>query len=86
MNGYVREERWVPITEMGDRWAPRSREEAEKAMRETPVGGKWLTGEEWDGIERIDREVRYVTEWTEEPATDPRLADHTPRAEQGGES
>lgn len=42
-------------------------------MRDYPVGGEFSTGDEWDGIARIVREVRYVTEWKEEPATDPRL-------------
>lgn len=73
MKGYTREERFVPITEMGDRWTGRSLEAAEQAMRDYPVGGKWLSGEEWDGIVRIVREVRYVTEWAVEPATDVRL-------------
>ena len=72
-NGYTREERYIPVTQLGDRWAPRSLEEAEEDMRAFPVGGKWLTGEEWDGIERIEREVRYVTEWKPEPATGQRL-------------
>lgn len=70
---YIREERYIPVTQTGHRWAPRSREEAEEAMRDVPIGGRWLSGEEWDGIERIEREVRYVTEWRPEPATDPRL-------------
>ena len=57
------EHQWIPVTESGDRWAPRSKEEAERALIEVPVGGLWLTGEPWDGVARIEHQVRYVTEW-----------------------
>lgn len=74
-DGYIREERYIPVTPLGDRWAPRSLKDAEEAMLKYPVGGRWASGDEWDGVERIEREVRYVTEWRSEPATDPRLRD-----------
>lgn len=60
----IREDRWIPVSESGDRWAPRSLEAAQEAMAEYPAGGTYTTGEPWDGIVRIEHEVRYVTEWT----------------------
>lgn len=61
----TREERWIPIAESGERWAPRSKERAEDAMRAYPVGGAWYPGEPWDGIAGIVREERWVSEWEE---------------------
>lgn len=63
MSEPLREERWVPVTQDGDRWAGRSKEEAEAAMRDFPAGGRYLDGSDWDGITHIEHEVRYVTEW-----------------------
>ena len=59
----IREERWVPVTESGDRWAPRSKESAQAALRDYPVGGAFSDGAVWDGVERIVYEVRYVSPW-----------------------
>lgn len=57
------EERWVPITESGERWTPRDKAKAEDCLRTYPAGGAYLNGEPWDGVTHIVREVRYVTEW-----------------------
>ncbi|WP_037178333.1 hypothetical protein [Rhodococcus sp. UNC363MFTsu5.1] len=58
------EERWVPVTESGERWAPRSRDRAEEAMRDWPVGGVFeQSGEPYDGIVRVVHERRVTTDW-----------------------
>jgi hypothetical protein len=67
---YVAEERWVPIAQSGERWAGRSREAAEEAMNNYPVGGRFASGDPWDGITHIVREVRFVTEWIETAPND----------------
>ena len=59
------EERFVPVAESGERWAPRSREAAECAMRGWPSGGTWEGSDDpYDGITHIAREVRIGTTWT----------------------
>lgn len=58
-----REDRWVPVTESGARWAGRTKEAAEACMADYPVGGGYTTGDRWDGITHIEHEARYVTEW-----------------------
>lgn len=60
---YVREERWVPVSESGKRWEGRTRNEALEAMSNYPAGGSFLDGEPWDGITHIEREVRFVSQW-----------------------
>ena len=65
----IREERWVPVTESGDRWAGRSRESALRDLADWPAGGRYLDGDPYDGVTHIECEVRYVTEWcVTEPA------------------
>ena len=59
----IREERWVPVSESGDRWVGRSKESAERDMAMWPAGGGYADGEPWDGITHIEHEIRYVTEW-----------------------
>lgn len=67
MGRLVREERWVPVHECGERWAGRSKESAERAMLAYPVGYCYSDGAFAGGITHIEREVRYVTEWRVSP-------------------
>jgi hypothetical protein len=62
----IREERWTPIDESGQRWTPRSKEAAMDCMESWPAGGVYSNGEPWHGVVRVVKEIRYVTEWTEE--------------------
>lgn len=58
------EERWVPVAESGERWEPRSREQAAMASTGWPAGGCYEgTDDPYDGIVRVDHEVRWTTEW-----------------------
>ena len=63
----IREERWVPVTESGERWKGRTREAALRDLADWPAGGCYLDGEPYDGVSHIEREVRYVTEWRVTP-------------------
>lgn len=63
----IREERWVPVTESGERWVGRDKEAAFRCLETHPVGGRYLDGAPWDGVTHIEREVRYVTEWRINP-------------------
>ena len=58
------EERFVPVTESGERWAPRDAESAADALHSYPHGGTYLDGTPYDGVTHVLRETRYVTEWT----------------------
>lgn len=57
------DDQFIPVTQAGERWGARSRKQAVEAMHDWPVGGRWNTGKEWDGIERIDHETRVASEW-----------------------
>jgi hypothetical protein len=59
----IREERWVPVAESGERWAPRDKDSAFRCMETHPAGGHYVDGAPWDGVTRIEHEIRYVTEW-----------------------
>lgn len=63
VEGLAVEERWVPIDENGERWAPRDREAAEIDMDHCPVGGTYGDGAPMPGIVRVVKEVRRVTPW-----------------------
>ncbi len=69
-----REVQSVPITELGDRWAPRTRAEAEAVAAEFPPVDCDSDDDCCAGIARISDEVRYVTEWEELPRAQDRLS------------
>ena len=49
----------MPITESGDRWRPRSKEQAREDMKWNPPGSTYSDGEPMDGITHcLKRKVR----------------------------
>ncbi|NKR90578.1 hypothetical protein GS483_00350 [Rhodococcus hoagii] len=68
------EERWVPVTESGARWAPRSREKADAALADWPAGGTGPNGlRGYDGVTHIVHERLVRTDW--EPVAAARVAE-----------
>ncbi len=52
-------EQWVPVTESGDRWNPRSKALAEEDLRIWPAGVNYADGYPGDGITHLEyRKVR----------------------------
>ena len=61
----VEETRWVPVDEHGERWAPRSKEQAFRDLANNPVGGCYSDGAPKAGITHIIIETRWVSPWIE---------------------
>lgn len=59
------EDRWVPIAESGERFAPRSKEEAEALLASMPAGSTYSDGAPMDGVVSVVHERRLVSEWIE---------------------
>lgn len=59
------EDRWIPVSESGQRFAPRSKAEADALLLQMPAGSTYSDGGPMDGVAHIVHERRFVTEWTE---------------------
>lgn len=65
LGGLTREEQWTPITENGDRWKPRTRENAERdllAETRENLDAHGLT--DFAAVVAIEGESRWVSGWT----------------------
>lgn len=52
-------EEWMPVTESGEYWRPRTKAQAMEDMRWHPVGSTYSDGEPYDGITHcLKRTVR----------------------------
>lgn len=63
---FFEEELWFPVTESGEEWVGRSKAEARRQMRDWPAGGRYPDGQEYDGIVRLIRRTRWVSNWKTE--------------------
>lgn len=65
LGGLTREEQWTPVAEDGDRWKPRTREQAERDLlsetREN-LDAHGLT--DFAVVVAIEGETRWVSGWT----------------------
>lgn len=59
--GLTQVEQWVPVTESGDRWEPRSEASAKAALVRYPVGIDYQDG--YGGVTHIQHESRLVSPW-----------------------